>query len=105
MAMPITSSAKKAHRASIKKRKVNQPYQVKIRRLIKAHRQKPAAKNLPALFSALDRAAKKKVIHKRKASRLKSRLSRLVKPTAKPKAKTIQPQVKKPKLEPAKKKK
>lgn len=41
-------------------------------------RKKPTKKNLGSVFSELDRAAKKHVIHKNKAARLKSRLSKLV---------------------------
>jgi small subunit ribosomal protein S20 len=49
-----------------------------MRSLIKELRKTPTAKNLPALFSILDRAAKKQVIHKKRADRLKSRLTLLV---------------------------
>lgn len=42
-------------------------------------RKKPTVKTLESLFSALDKAVKGRVIHKNKAARLKSRLSKLMK--------------------------
>ncbi|MBI3955662.1 30S ribosomal protein S20, partial [Candidatus Gottesmanbacteria bacterium] len=39
---------------------------------------KPTAKALASAFTQLDKAAKTNVIHKNKASRLKSRLSKLL---------------------------
>ncbi|MBU0618951.1 30S ribosomal protein S20 [Patescibacteria group bacterium] len=86
--MPITSSAKKALRGSQRKRLVNQRYWQKMRQLIKALRKNPDAKALPAIFRTLDQAAKKNVIHSKKADRLKARLSQLVNKT-KPVAKKI----------------
>lgn len=41
-------------------------------------RKNPTAKALQKVYSQLDRAVKKKLIHKNKASRLKSRLSKLL---------------------------
>lgn len=46
---------------------------------IKKMRKSPSAKNLTIAFQALDKAAKRNIIHKNKASRLKSRLSKLLK--------------------------
>jgi len=76
--MPIIKSAKKALRSSQRKKKVNDQYREKLRRLVKQFRKKPAKKDLPAVFSILDRAAKKHIIHKNKAGRLKSRLTQLI---------------------------
>ncbi|PIS08935.1 hypothetical protein COT75_04255 [Candidatus Beckwithbacteria bacterium CG10_big_fil_rev_8_21_14_0_10_34_10] len=42
-------------------------------------RQKPSKENLKEVYSYLNRAVKKNIIHKNKASRLKSRLSKLLK--------------------------
>ena len=50
-----------------------------LRQLIKKTRTTPTAKTLSAVFGALDKAAKHHVIHKNRAARLKSRLSRLLK--------------------------
>ncbi|HUZ93167.1 MAG TPA: 30S ribosomal protein S20, partial [Candidatus Paceibacterota bacterium] len=50
-----------------------------FRSLIAEKKAEEAKKLLPAVFQALDKAAKTKVIEKNKASRLKSRLAHLVK--------------------------
>lgn len=76
--MPITKSAIKKVRADERKRRFNKIVRTKALRAIKSFRKLPDKKNLPSLFSAIDRAAKKRVFHKKKADRLKSRLSKLV---------------------------
>ncbi len=82
--MPITSSAKKAFRQNLTRRARNvikkEAYKkavVNYRKLIAAKKMDEAAKLLPLVFKALDKAAKTKVIEKNKASRLKSRLAHL----------------------------
>lgn len=50
-----------------------------VRKSVKAMRRAPSKKSLTHAFSVLDKAAKKNTIHKNKAARLKSRLSRLLK--------------------------
>ena len=80
--MPNTKSAIKAARQNLKRRAVN----VKVLELIrktakvvrKATTKAEAQKALTAAFAALDKAAKKNVIHKNNASRHKSRLAKLV---------------------------
>jgi len=58
-------------------------------------RRQPSAENLVKAYSELDKAAKKKVIHKNKAARLKGRLARFlakqgeVKESAKEKPKKV----------------
>lgn len=52
-----------------------------LKSLIKKTRTNTSAENLAAVFSALDKAAKVKLIHPNKASRLKSRLSKGVSTT------------------------
>lgn len=83
--MPITKSAKKALRQSIKRRARNLIYKKKIklalkqaRALVSAGKQKEAKQLLPKIYKALDKAAKKGVIKKNTASRKKSRITRLV---------------------------
>ena len=83
--MPITSSAKKALRQSLRRRARNlqkkEAYKCLIRDVRKAMAAgKPdeAKKLLPQLYKALDKAAKANVIKKNKAARLKSRLTKLV---------------------------
>lgn len=83
--MPITKSAKKALRQNKVRKARNtirkDAYKTQVasfRKLIAAKKMEEAIKGLPAVFKALDKAAKSKVIEKNKASRLKSRLSQLI---------------------------
>ncbi|MBI2056353.1 MAG: 30S ribosomal protein S20 [Candidatus Sungbacteria bacterium] len=85
--MPITKSAKKALRQSVRRRAQNikrkDAYKeaVKIvRTLVEAGSGSEAAAKLSALYKALDKAAKTHVIKPNKASRLKSRLTKLIQP-------------------------
>lgn len=77
--MPILKSALKKLRQDKKRTLINKPYRVKMREAVKQMRLKKTKKALESAFAALDKAAKRKVIHKNRAARLKSRLSRLVK--------------------------
>ena len=76
--MPISKSAIKYRRVSQRKEKFNKVVRSNVKTAIKKARLKPTAGSLQTAFSALDRAAKKKVIHRRRADRLKSRLSALL---------------------------
>lgn len=81
--MPITKSAKKALRQSLRRKTRNTVYKRKIKNLLKeakalAVRQKPeeAKKMLPAVYKLLDKAAKTGAIKKNSASRKKSRIAK-----------------------------
>lgn len=83
--MPITRSAKKAlrqaarrHKRNLEKKEAYKDIARNLKKLSAAGKAKEAAALLPALYKALDKAAKTDVIKKNKASRLKSRLTRLV---------------------------
>lgn len=83
--MPITKSAKKALRQSLKRRKRNLAYKKKIKKLIKEVRKLvlekkiEEAKNLlPQVYKAIDKAAKVGVIKKNTASRKKGGISKLI---------------------------
>jgi small subunit ribosomal protein S20 len=83
--MAITKSAKKAIRQSARRNAQNVVYKNKIKSLVKetralvlAKKTEEAKKLLPALYAALDKAAKVGVIKKNNASRRKSRLTKLV---------------------------
>ena len=54
----------------------NSQRKVALKKLVKQMRKNPDAKNLTPVFSALDKAIKTNLIHKNKANRLKSRLSK-----------------------------
>lgn len=76
--MPNTASATKALRQSKRKKASNDIQKVAYRKAIKEVRTTPSAEALTAAYSKVDLAAKKNVITKKKADRIKSRLSRLV---------------------------
>ncbi|MBI2263298.1 30S ribosomal protein S20 [Candidatus Berkelbacteria bacterium] len=69
--MPQTKSAKKALRQSRKRFLRNRV----VKQNLKSALKKVAGENLPEIFSAIDKAAQKRIIPKNKAARLKSRLS------------------------------
>jgi small subunit ribosomal protein S20 len=77
--MPIIRSAIRKQRADKRKAGVNARTRNLLKDAVRVMRRKPTKENQKKMFVALDRAARKKVIHKNKAARLKSRLSRLVK--------------------------
>lgn len=77
--MPITSSAKKALRKDRRRTIINKQLKKRLKEALKKARQKPTLKTCTLAASILDRTAKKKVIHKNKASRLKSHLAKLLK--------------------------
>jgi small subunit ribosomal protein S20 len=81
--MPITTSAKKALRASKRKRVFNlrrknvlQDETKKVRKLIAAGKKDEAAKMMPQVYQAIDKAAKRGVIKKNTAARTKSRIAK-----------------------------
>ncbi len=78
MEMPVTKSAKKALRSSRRKEAVNKSVKEILRKVLREVRRKPTNENWRQASRVLDQAAKKKVIHKNKAARLKSRLVKLL---------------------------
>jgi small subunit ribosomal protein S20 len=84
--MPVTKTAKRALRGSKNKRRINE---LLLKRLEIALRSAKKTKKIESVIKAVsltDRAAKKQVIHKNKAARIKSQLSKLISGKAKPKA-------------------
>lgn len=83
--MPITQSAKKAVRGSLRKKAFNDRRKKVMKEIIKkieksAKTDKAGAeKMLPVAYQVIDKAAKKGVIKKNNAARKKARLTRLVK--------------------------
>jgi len=75
--MPVTQSAKKALRRDRRRTLVNLKIKKRLKLSLKKMRQSPSTDNLKGAYQNLDRAAKKKYIHHKKADRLKSRLSKL----------------------------
>ena len=76
--MPITLGAIRKQRADKIKADINLRVKSAYKDAVRLMRKKATAKNLIAVFSKVDRAAKSHVIHKNKAARLKSRLSKLL---------------------------
>ena len=81
--MPIIKSAKKKLRQDAKKSQSNKKYETAYKKAVKAARKSKTGSGLNELvkkaFSAIDRAIKKKVIHKNKGARLKSGIAKLSK--------------------------
>ena len=71
-------SAKKKLRVDRKKRALNKVVKSKATRLLDKARKDKGVETLKAAFSAIDRAAKKRIFHPKKADRLKSRLAKLL---------------------------
>lgn len=84
--MPRTKSAQKALRKSVRKRKVNIGRKEELKKVLKNYKKlvaegkkEEARKYLPTVYKKLDKSAKVELLKKNKASRLKSRLTKLVK--------------------------
>lgn len=80
--MPLIKSAKKAVKTSLRQKEENDLTRAKVKNAVKgfkialANKNKEATELLGKAFRELDIAAKKNVIHKNKASRIKSRLTK-----------------------------
>ncbi|MDD4937581.1 MAG: 30S ribosomal protein S20 [Candidatus Shapirobacteria bacterium] len=74
--MPISLSAKKSLRKSIKNRKVNVLFKNKIKTVTKKFLAKPTSEGLKEIYSIFDQAVKNNVFHKNKTARLKSNLAK-----------------------------
>ncbi len=79
--MPVTKSAKKKLAQDKKKTQRNKPVMTRARRAIIDFRKDPTPDRLKVVYRLIDRAAKKNIFKKNKASRLKSRLAKLLQKT------------------------
>ncbi|HYF12868.1 MAG TPA: 30S ribosomal protein S20 [Candidatus Paceibacterota bacterium] len=79
--MAITKSAKKAHRQSIRRRKMNDARRASLRNALKGVRtaQKGDKAALAAAYKAIDKALKRGLIKKNTAARRKAKVSRMLK--------------------------
>jgi small subunit ribosomal protein S20 len=91
--MPVIKSAKKKLRQDIKREKANKSLKLKLKAAIKDAKKTKTAEKIKDAVKIVDKIAGKKIIHKNKAARIKSRLSKLSTHT---KVKSIKPAVKKP---------
>jgi small subunit ribosomal protein S20 len=80
--MPVTTTAKRALRGSKNKEFINKILMGKLEVAIRMARKSKTAVKILSAVSLADRAAKRKVIHKNKAARIKSQLSKLMPKTA-----------------------
>ena len=76
--MPITKTAKRALRSSNTKKEVNRIVKTRLEVALRLAKKQSSEKNVLKAISLLDRTARKKVIHKNKAARLKSGLAKLL---------------------------
>lgn len=77
--MPVTKTAKRALRGSARKQKVNTVITTRLDTAIRKAKKTNSAKDKLSVVSLADIAAKKKVIHKNKAARIKSKFSKKTK--------------------------
>ena len=76
--MPVLKHAKKKMRQDKKRALQNKRIRSTFRELLKKAKVRPTTETVGQAFSSLDRAAKQHIIHKNKAARLKSSLSKLL---------------------------
>ncbi len=80
--MPITRSAKRALKKSLRKRSVNKKRKVSLKKiqkeflnLVRENKMEEARKMLPSVYSRLDKSVKVHLIKENKAKRVKSQLA------------------------------
>lgn len=100
--MPIIKSAKKKLRQDKKREKANKLVKTSFKNAIKDAQKAKTSEKVIKAIKLVDKAVKARVIHKNKAARIKSGLSKLVKGTT-AKAKSAQKTVKKTKPQKVKK--
>ncbi len=104
--MPLTKSAKKALKTDQRRKLENDLVRAKIKNALKgakisiAKKENDVSEKIQSLYRELDLASKKNVIHKNKAARLKSRITKAVS-----KVDVVKPQKTAKKAKPAKTKK
>jgi small subunit ribosomal protein S20 len=76
--MPAIKSARKKLRVDRKITSSNKKIKALINISIKKAQKKPTPKSIQEAFSVIDKGVKKNIIHKNKAARIKSRLSKLI---------------------------
>lgn len=76
--MPISLSAKRSLRKSLKNRKHNLSFRKNLKTIIKTFLVKPSQESLSKVYSGLDKAVKNNIFHKNKVARLKAKYSKKV---------------------------
>lgn len=76
--MPISLSAKKSLRKSLKNNKANVAFKNNMKKIVKDFIANPSKEAFIKVSSVLDKSVKKGLNHKNKIARLKSRFSKMV---------------------------
>jgi len=74
--MPVTKSAKKKLKQDKKRTLRNNELKNLFKNSVKTAKRKPTSENLRKAFKAIDKTAKANIIHRNKAARIKSNLSK-----------------------------
>lgn len=82
--MPVTKSASKKLKADKTKEKRNNTWRNLFKRSLKVTKKNPTLVNISKTTGIIDKLAKNNLIHKNKAARIKSSLSKLVLAKKKP---------------------
>lgn len=77
--MPVTKSAKKTLKQDQRRKLENQKAKNAYKKAIVYFKNHISAQSLAEAYTKIDRAAKKHLIHKNKASRTKSQLAKILK--------------------------
>jgi len=77
--MPISLSAKKSLRKSLKNNRDNVLFKTKLKLSVKKFLAKPTADSFKEAVSIVDKAVKKGLFHKNKSSRLKAKFAKQLK--------------------------
>lgn len=94
--MPVTKSAKKKLRQDKRKTLQNKNLENLFKKMVKMAQKNPTEENIKKAVSHVDKSAKKNIIHKNKAARIKSTLSKLLSLKSKlPKTKRVKKSKKK----------
>ncbi len=76
--MPVTKTAKRALRSSLRKKSANDKLLTHLETALRRAKKTKSKGDISTVFSLADRASKKKIIHKNKAARIKSQMSKLI---------------------------
>lgn len=76
--MPVTKSAKKKFRQDKRKTLQNKNLENLFKKMIKMAQKNPTEENIKKAVIHVDKSAKKNIIHKNKAARIKSTLYKLL---------------------------
>ena len=74
--MPVITSAKKKMRQDKKRTRDNFRVKEEYRQAVRVAKEKPTKKSVSHAQSVIDKAAKRNIIHKNKAARLKRQITR-----------------------------